>query len=156
PGLKRLMRIERPAAIERAVDDELRFHFEMTMKELTASGMTPDDARRETERRFGDVRRTRARLATIDRARLGQEKRAAWWAALSQEVRYAARGLRLKPAFTAGVVATLGLGIGANAAMFGIVDRLLFRAPDYLIAPERTHRIYFGRVGPDKKEFVMS
>jgi len=154
-GIKRLMRIERPGtAVDRAVDDELRFHFEMSMKELVNGGMTPEEARRETERRFGDVALTRDRLATIDRARLGSERRAAWWSAFSQELRYAVRGLELKPGFTAGVIITLGLGIGANAAMFGIVDRLLFRPPAYLIAPERVHRIYFGRTGRDGKEFV--
>ena len=66
-GIKRLLRITRNrAGIERAVDDELLFHFDMTMRELMANGMTPDEARKETERRFGDVQRTRERLATID------------------------------------------------------------------------------------------
>ena len=97
-GLKRLLRIERGrATVERAVDDELRFHFDMTMRDLMAGGMTPDDARREAERRFGDVQRTRERLATIDRARVGQERRAEWWSAFAQDFRYALRGLRLKP-----------------------------------------------------------
>jgi predicted permease len=62
-----------------------------------------------------------------------------------QDIRYAARGLRNKPGFTAAVVLTLGLGIGANAAMFGIVDRLLFRAPSYMVAPDRVHRVYLVR-----------
>jgi putative ABC transport system permease protein len=155
PGFKRLMRIERPGiAVDRAVDDELRFHFEMTMKELVSAGMTPEEARREAERRFGDVAKTRDRLATIDHARLGSARRAAWWSAFSQELYYAVRGLKLKPGFAAGVVITLGLGVGANAAMFGIVDRLLFRPPAYMIAPERAHRIYFGRTARDGKEFV--
>jgi len=43
PGLKRILRIERSgAAVERAVDDELQFHFEMTMRELMSSGLNPD------------------------------------------------------------------------------------------------------------------
>ena len=145
-GLRRLLRIERGrATVDRAVDDELRFHFDMTMRELMAGGMTPDEARRETERRFGDVQRTRERLATIDRARVGQERRAEWWSAFAQDFRYALRGLRLKPWFAVAVILTLGLGIGANAAMFGIVDRLLFRPPPFLNAPARASRIYLLR-----------
>src|SRR5882672_3295949 len=62
--------------------------------------------------------------------------------ALIQDSRYAIRGLRTKPAFTAAVVVTLALGIGANAAMFGIVDRLLFRPPPMMKDPESAHRIY--------------
>ena len=94
--------------------------------------------------RFGDVQRTRERLADIDRARAGNERRAEWWSAFAQDLRYALRGLRRKPGFAAAVIVTLGLGIGANATMFGIVDRLLFRPPAYLIAPSRATRIYLG------------
>ena len=59
-----------------------------------------------------------------------------------QNVRYALRGLRANPGFTIAVVLTLGLGIGANAAMFGIIDRLMFRAPAYLHDPGRVNRVY--------------
>jgi len=62
------------------------------------------------------------------------------WESLRHDVRYAARGLRRKPGFTTAVALTLGLGIGANATMFSIVDRLLFRVPSYLAAPDRVHR----------------
>jgi hypothetical protein len=95
PGLKRILRIERDrAGVERAVDDELQFHFEMTMRDLMASGMTPDEARREATRRFGDVQRTRE-VRDGDRSRVGQG--GAWWNSFSQDLRYAIRGLRLKP-----------------------------------------------------------
>ena len=62
--------------------------------------------------------------------------------AITQDVRYAARGLRAKPGFTAAVILTLALGIGANAAIFSIVDRLLFRPPPMLAHPDLTHRVY--------------
>jgi putative ABC transport system permease protein len=62
---------------------------------------------------------------------------------LKRDIAYAIRGLRNKPGFTLAVVATLALGIGANAAMFGIVDRLLFRPPPLLKDPATAHRIYF-------------
>jgi predicted permease len=154
PGLKRLMRVDRDGAgVDRAVNDELEFHFDMTVRDLVKNGMTPDEARREAQRRFGDVERTRERLATIDRSRTTQERRAEWWSAFAQDLRYALRGLRLKPGFAFVVVLTLGLGIGANSAMFGIVDRLLFRPPAYMVEPGRTHHIYFGRV-VDGKDFV--
>ena len=61
---------------------------------------------------------------------------------LAHDLRYAVRGLRTKPAFATAVVVTLALGIGANAAMFGIVDRLLFRPPPLLKDPETVHRPY--------------
>ncbi|HVT38648.1 MAG TPA: ADOP family duplicated permease [Gemmatimonadaceae bacterium] len=61
-----------------------------------------------------------------------------------QDLRFAARGLRARPAFTAGVVLTLGLGIGANVAMFGITDRLLLRPPAYLRDASLVHRAYMG------------
>src|ERR1700745_2390574 len=61
---------------------------------------------------------------------------------LRHDLKYALRGLRLKPTFAAAVVVTLGLGIGANAAMFGIVDQLLFRPPPLLRNADRVHRIY--------------
>ena len=61
------------------------------------------------------------------------------------DLHYALRGIRKNPAFAAAIVLTLALGIGANAAMFSVVDRLLFRAPPMLRDADLTHRIYLTR-----------
>jgi predicted permease len=69
---------------------------------------------------------------------------------MAQDVRYALRGLRLRPGFAAIVVVTLSLGIGANATMFSILDRLLLRAPAHIVDPDRVvqfHSRYLGSSG---------
>ncbi|MBC7790342.1 MAG: ABC transporter permease [Anaerolineae bacterium] len=68
--------------------------------------------------------------------------RAPWWEPLSQDLGYAARGIRMRPGFAAVIVVTLALGIAANAIIFGIVDRLFIRTPAHVRAPEGVTRIY--------------
>jgi len=70
--------------------------------------------------------------------------------ALQQDVRYSLRGLRRSPGFTAAVILTLGLGIGANAAMFNVIDRLMFRPFAYLRDPAKVHRVYLRLPGRER------
>jgi putative ABC transport system permease protein len=84
--------------------------------------------------------RTRVdRAVTSDRYR--SDIRVSVLAILIQDLRYGLRRIRRQPAFTALIAVTLALGVGANAAMFGLVDVLMFRTPKHLVAPERIVRV---------------
>src|SRR5262245_8064217 len=120
-------------ALEQELDDELQFHVEREARKLEDTGLTPDEAKRQARLAFGGV----GRIKDDTRDMSG----VSWLENVAQDVRYALRGLRARPAFTASVILTLGLGIGANVAMFGVVDRLLLRLPPYLRDPVRVHRV---------------
>jgi predicted permease len=132
----RLRAIVRRDRVEQELDDELRFHVEHEADKLARAGLSPKEALRRARIAFGGVDRTK------EEAR--DARGTVLFESIVQDTRYAVRGLRAKPGFTAGIVLTLALGIGANAAMFGIVDRMLFRAPAYLRDAEHTHRVYLA------------
>jgi len=131
--------------IERELDDEIGFHLERTGSELRDEGLPEDAARHEARRRFGDLEHHRARIRAIDRRRHRMERWAERLRTLWHHLTYAWRGYRRAPAFTLTVVATLALGIGVNATMFGVVDRILLRPPDHVVEPERVRRLYVQR-----------
>ncbi len=136
PGLRRIFRLGgRSRQVELEVDEELAFHFAEEEHRLVARGLAPEEARVDARRRFGDVSLYRSKLTQIDRGQLQLERRADRWEALRDDLRYAIRGIRRQPGFAAIVAVTLALGIGANAVMFGVVDRLLLQPPAYVVAP---------------------
>lgn len=99
--------------------------------------MPPTPKRDLARRRLGSE--TRVREAARERWSI------IWLDHFQQDLRYALRGLRRSPGFAIAVILTLGLGIGANAAMFGVLDRLMFRPFPYLRDPGRVHRVYLQR-----------
>ena len=141
PGMRRLFRlIGRDAPIEQEIEAEIEFHLDTEEARLVEAGLSKEAARAEARRRFGDLGRTRSTLARIDRGRRMQERRVSWFEDFSQDLAYAVRGFRRKPGFALVIVLTLGLGIGANATMFGLVDRLLLKPPALVADPERVVR----------------
>jgi predicted permease len=154
-GLRRLFRlVVRPPPVEREVEAELEFHLDTEAARLEGLGMRPDAARLEARRRFGDLRSTRRALVALDTERRQRARRAGRLEDLRQDLGYALRGFRRQPGFAALVVATLGLGIGANATMFGIVDRILFRPPAYLKSPALSDRVYLRTPTDDGRERI--
>ena len=142
--LFRLRALFRRDAMDRELDDEFRFHIEHEIEKYEREGMTRTEAERRARIAFGGVDRVK------DDTR---DARGVWFIeSLLQDLRYAWRGLRARPGFTAAVVVTLGLGIGANTAMFSIVDRLLFRTPAHLRSAERVHRVYVAWTTDGKEQ----
>ncbi len=143
---KRVFRLRAPReTVDDDLDDELRFHFDRAVDDLVTTGLTRDAARREALRRFGDLQFHRHNIQDLGRRRAAMLRRHEWIDIARQHVRYALRTVRRSPGFTAAVVVTLGLGIGANATMFGIVDRILRREGFGFILTDDGDRVYFHR-----------
>jgi predicted permease len=128
--IKKLSTTLRPAPKQHELDDELAFHIEARADELMASGMDPAEAHAAATRMLGN--RTGVTESTRDRDIL------VWLETFLQDLRYAARALRHNPGFAATAVFSLALGIGANTALFSMLDALLLR----LLPVEQPHHLF--------------
>jgi putative ABC transport system permease protein len=132
---RRLRLLTRRDRATQDLQEEMRLHRELRAEQLRAQGVPNPEA--QARRQFGNA------------THLAELSRDAWlWPAveaLGQDARLTVRGLRRSPAFTAGVMLTFALGVGANAAMFSLIDRMMLLPPALLRDPASVHRVYMYR-----------
>lgn len=117
--------------VRRDVEDELRFHLDAHTADLIAAGLSPGDARREAERRFGDVAPLRRRLVEGDTRRGHRRELRERAAEVIRDVRLAARVLRRTPLFTGMAVASIALGVGLTTTVFSAFNGILLHPLRY-------------------------
>src|SRR6059058_3933937 len=139
------------ASVEQELDDELRFHIEREAEKYERQGMSHEPALRRARLAFGGVEQVKE--ASRDMRGIARLE------SIVRDLRYAMRSLKSRPAFTLTVIATLALGIGANTAIFTLVDALLLRPlpvphPEQLVIVSDPAEVNTNNVGSPLTDYV--
>lgn len=141
--------------LQQEVDEEIAFHVEMRTRELIARGMDPTSARETAIRRAGDVARLKRACVDLGRKRDREMRLTQWLEEFRHDVKFGIRQLNGARLFTAVAVLTLALGIGANAAVFGVTKSVLLDALPYADA-ERLTRVHGRRLDGSQERGPLS
>jgi predicted permease len=138
--------------LDRDLDEELQAYLELVSAEKMREGMSPEEAYRDARRDTGGVEQV---IQSVRDVRAG-----VWLDKLVQDVRYGVRTLAKNPAFTLVAMATLALGIGANTAMFSLLDQVVLRLlpvrdPDQLVIVRETGNHYGNTYGANTISWPM-
>jgi predicted permease len=131
--LARVIALVRWSRLERELENEITAHLELAERDALARGLPPVEARRQALRQFGGVEQ----IKEVHR----ENRSALWLEHLLKDARYGVASLRREPVFAIVAVSVLALGIGANTAMFSVVDGVLLR-PLPFPEPDRIVRVW--------------
>ena len=132
-ALHRLLALSRKRRLERELNGEIRVHLELAEKDLIAAGTPPDEARQAARRNFGGIEQMKEDHR--------DHRSFSWIEVLAKDFRYGLGGLARDPGFAIVAIGVLALGIGANTAMFSLVDAVLWK-PLPFPEPERIVRVW--------------
>jgi putative ABC transport system permease protein len=131
--MKRFLALFRKQRLDRELDDEITAYLELAERDLSAQGLTPEQARMQARRNFGGIEQMKEQHR--------DERSYPFLENLARDFRYGISALKRKPNFSAVVIAVLALGIGANTAMFSLIDAVLWK-PIPFPEPDRIVRVW--------------